>query len=352
MRFLHVVLDLSSSVAQHDFRPSRLSLLSSALQEFIREFFNQNPLGQLAVTVTRNGVAENLTPLSSSPEAHVAKVKANLDSGGSASLQNALEVATESLKHVPPYGHREILVLFSSLTTCDPGDIHRTIEAVKLHRITCSVVGLGAELFLLRRLADRTAGSYRVATSEAHVLELLNAQATAPPTKEADATPASLVRMGFPQLAAAAGDSRSFAGAEGELAGAAYACPRCGSRSKELPCECHVCGLNLISAAHLARSYHHLFPPPTFVEVPAADNRVPACYGCGVGLPGAGGGGGEAEQSILLECPECTERFCFACDLFIHEELHTCPGCEAMAGRGGKGGGGVGEGEGGTVAVV
>ena len=33
------------------------------------------------------------------------------------------------------------------------------------------------------------------------------------------------------------------------------ACGRC-----ELPSQCKVCGLSLMSSSHLARSYHHLFP--------------------------------------------------------------------------------------------
>ena len=32
----------------------------------------------------------------------------------------------------------------------------------------------------------------------------------------------------------------------------------------ELPVECRGCGLTLVSAPHLARSYHHLFPLPIF----------------------------------------------------------------------------------------
>jgi hypothetical protein len=44
-----------------------------------------------------------------------------MDAGGDASLQNALEVAVEALKDIPPYGHREVLFLLAALTTCDPG---------------------------------------------------------------------------------------------------------------------------------------------------------------------------------------------------------------------------------------
>ena len=41
-------------------------------------------------------------------ESHVAKLAGGQDFGGAASLQNALDMAVNSLKSVPPYGHREV----------------------------------------------------------------------------------------------------------------------------------------------------------------------------------------------------------------------------------------------------
>lgn len=35
----------------------------------------------------------------------------------------------------------------------------------------------------------------------------------------------------------------------------------------ELPTECHVCRITLMSSPHLARSYHHLFPVPPYDEL-------------------------------------------------------------------------------------
>ena len=43
-------------------------------------------------------------------EAHIAKLQGAMDAGGDASLQNAMNVAVESLKSIPPYGHREVLL--------------------------------------------------------------------------------------------------------------------------------------------------------------------------------------------------------------------------------------------------
>ncbi len=41
-------------------------------------------------------------------EAHIAKLRSSLDAEGDASLQNALTLCVDSLKTIPPYGHREV----------------------------------------------------------------------------------------------------------------------------------------------------------------------------------------------------------------------------------------------------
>ena len=70
-----------------------------------------------------------------------------------------------------------------------------------------------------------------------------------------------------------------------------YLCPRCRSAYCELPVECVVCGITLMSAPHLARAYHHLFPLPAFLEVPRAEapaktpkGEALCCGGCNVSL--------------------------------------------------------------------
>ena len=47
---------------------------------------------------------------------------------GEPSVQNALEVALASLKHLPLHTSREILIVYGSLTTCDPGEVQATID--------------------------------------------------------------------------------------------------------------------------------------------------------------------------------------------------------------------------------
>ena len=86
-------------------------------------------MSQLSICCTRNGVAKVITELSGSPHRHVEHLKLlgtqklGLDCAGDASVQNCLELATRQLRDVPPYGHREVLFVMTSLTTCDPGDV-------------------------------------------------------------------------------------------------------------------------------------------------------------------------------------------------------------------------------------
>jgi len=124
IRYCVVVLDLSSSATETDVRPSRLGLLSALLPPFIRAFFSTNPLSQLGLSVARQGLCERVAELSGSPEAHCAALQRLLSrpacSGGQLSLQNVVDQAVASLAHVPPYGSRELLILQSSLASCDP----------------------------------------------------------------------------------------------------------------------------------------------------------------------------------------------------------------------------------------
>lgn len=64
-----------------------------------------------------------------------------------------------------------------------------------------------------------------------------------------------------------------------KLSTGGYYCPQCYSKYCELPVECRSCGLTLVSAPHLARSYHHLFPAPNYREIPN-ENQTPICFAC------------------------------------------------------------------------
>lgn len=54
---------------------------------------------------------------------------------GNASLQNLVDLSISCLKHIPPYGHREVLVMSAALSTCDPGNVFDSVKVAKEHHI-------------------------------------------------------------------------------------------------------------------------------------------------------------------------------------------------------------------------
>ena len=88
--------------------------------------------------------ARVLSDFFESPSDHVQKICQFNEFEGNASLQNALELASDNFKAIPQYGRREVLIVFSSLTNCDPGDIQQTVRRlveldVQVEQLACAV---------------------------------------------------------------------------------------------------------------------------------------------------------------------------------------------------------------------
>lgn len=128
------------------------------MEIFIDEFFDQNPICQLGIIVMKDKRAEKLSELSGSARKHVRSLKDMVVCQGEPSLQNGLDLARQSLKMLPSHASREIIVIMSSLTTCDPTDILVTIDNLKKDGIRCSVVSLSAEIRVCRHLTEQTNG--------------------------------------------------------------------------------------------------------------------------------------------------------------------------------------------------
>ena len=64
IRHLVLVLDLSSSMTDRDMRPTRFDLMLQYAREFITEWFDQNPLGQVGVVGMRAGLGERIGEMS------------------------------------------------------------------------------------------------------------------------------------------------------------------------------------------------------------------------------------------------------------------------------------------------
>ncbi|KAF6164511.1 hypothetical protein GIB67_025337 [Kingdonia uniflora] len=206
---------------------------------------------------------------------------------GDASLQNALDLVYENLNDIPSYGHHEALILYSALTTCDPADIMETIQKCSKSKLRCSIIGLSAEIYTCKHLCQETGGTYSGIRRDL-LLE------HAPPPAIAEFAVSNLIKMGFPQRGAEGVISICSCHKEVKVGGG-YTCPRCKAHVCELPTECQICGLTLVSSPHLARSYRHLFPIMPFNEVLSALLSNPrhtlprVCFGC--------------QQTLLISLP-------------------------------------------------
>merc|ERR1711983_351250 len=115
MRHLYVILDMSENMKLQDMKPSRLLCVLNLLEKFVEEFFHLNPISQIGLIVTKNKRAELISELQGNPKAHVEQIRklAGKGSGpsnaqaatsacsGEPSLQNSLELAMQTLKHMP-----------------------------------------------------------------------------------------------------------------------------------------------------------------------------------------------------------------------------------------------------------
>jgi transcription initiation factor TFIIH subunit 2 len=163
--------------------------------------------------------------------------------------------------------------------------------------------------------------------NEAHFKELLFDHVPPPPLSMP--TMNNLLLMGFPTSIQF--DGPVLCACHQEFKTRGYQCPRCKAFVCQLPTDCVLCGMTLISSPLLARSYHHLFPVPIFKEVSwdILMMETNACFSCrqpfSIKPP-------KANLKIEMtsgrfECPKCLKYFCVDCDAFIHDVLHNCPGC-------------------------
>ncbi|KYQ88360.1 TFIIH subunit [Tieghemostelium lacteum] len=317
-RHLCLVLDFSKTLLLQDLKPSRYHCLLSTCEAFIKEYFDQNPISQLSIIITKNSKAEKISELSGNPSRHIQAMKDSIATEGEPSIQNALDVALSTLCYVPKYGSREVIFISSSLTSCDPTDIQKTtIPQLQQEQIRVSFIHLAAELHICKFIAEHTNGSSKVILNEEHFQDTIMLSCQPPPSM--GKVEASLVEMGFPQRYTSTIPTLCICHEKFKYSG--YICPRCGSKSCELPTDCQICNLSLVSSPHLARSYHHLFQIPLFQEFNWRDSdSIIKCFSCL--LPSLN------TSQLYFSCPRCHQVFCLDCDLLIHESLHNCPGCE------------------------
>lgn len=334
IRTLVLVLDCSGAMAEKDLRPNRHVMIVQYAIDFVHEFFDQNPISQLGIVTMRNGLAQMISQISGNPQDHIDALKQirKQEPKGNPSLQNALEMSRGLLLPVPAHCTKEVLIIFGSLSSTDPGDIHQTIASLVQESIRVKVIGLSAQVAICKELCKATnygdESFYKVPLDETHCKELFEEAVVPLPVNKINKG-FTLVRMGFPTRIFE--DSPTFCACHSQLMYGGYFCPNCQSKVCSLPTVCPCCDLMLILSTHLARSYHHLMPLKTFSEVPATEDfPTDNCFSCQIRFPTIRNKTGELLTSSRYRCEDCKKDFCIDCDVYIHEILHNCPACESQ----------------------
>ncbi len=336
IRTLILTIDSSEAMLEKDLRPNRHAMIIQQAIDFVHEFFDQNPISQMGIVTMRNGLAQLVSQVSGNPQDHIDALKSirKQEPKGNPSLQNALEMARGLLLPVPAHCTREVLIVFGSLSSNDPGDIHQTIASLVQEQIRVKVLGLSAEVAICKELCKQTnmgdTSFYQVLLDETHLKKLFDEAVTPLPVNKINRG-FTLVKMGFPTRIFE--EQPTFCACHAKLIYGGYFCPNCNSKVCSLPTVCPCCDLMLILSTHLARSFHHLMPLKTFVEVPAAESfPTENCYSCQMKFPVIKSQkSNQMLTSSRYRCEECKNDYCIDCDVFIHESLHTCPGCESKA---------------------
>lgn len=373
-RNLVIVIDLSVSMLETDFKPSRLEMVSKYLKNFIDEFKQQNPLSSIGLVVSKGKKAMVLSQLTQN-ERKITELLGTLSCEGGYSLQNALEFALNLLSMSPSRYKKEVLCVLSSLTTFDPSDVLNTAKKLLRDNVRCSIISLSGEVFLYSKIAQETNGEFSVPLDANHFWQILLSIIPPPPdvTSPADTQrlerqkeTSDIIQVGFPGMNSSS-DIQHICSCHLKVTSQYYICPQCGAVVCDIPCSCPICLLLLMDYSDLTRSFHHLVPPLNYkvFEPPVVSDsdsissksisprvtgkeatsshtskpsEVVKCFGCrsvlfptvvaSKAIPSVKSTASKAAPpSSVYQCPKCSELFCEDCEQFVHDRLYNCPGC-------------------------
>ncbi|KAH0793753.1 General transcription factor IIH subunit 2 [Histomonas meleagridis] len=314
IRSIVILLDLSGrGMEPREFSVSRLKLITVELEKFIISFFDQNPLSQLAITATYQGRGYVLSPLCGSVSKHL-KVVQNLEQNteyGEPSLQNGLNISASLFSSVARYSTKEIILIYGALNTIDV-KIESTIKFLKRSEITVNVIGFGASLYILSRIANETGGKYSIPLNE-NIFHKLVFDNIEPPiltdkVELRDFVPFCYVKhYDFPSF-----DINDIKeGKKVPPKSGGYKCGICGFVVFSIPVYCPSCGILLLTPPDITRTQVFLNPPLEFEK----ENAECVCNACGCII------------NEKYQCPLCGMNYCESCNTFIHGILRFCPFC-------------------------
>ncbi|SBT80680.1 general transcription factor IIH subunit 2, putative [Plasmodium malariae] len=293
--FRHIIIlfDMSSSMKERDFKPDRINVVLESLK---------NSSAKLIQSLTSN-IDDILSSL--------LKERSN-GLQGSPSLQEGLEIAHDLLIDMPMYGTKEIVIMYSSIRTCDKNNILNILELLVKNNIYVNCISIAPEMHILKYICERTKGIYKICTSKNELLNEINSVAETPLWMFG--MEPQLIHICFPVKKKIS--TQIMCSCHNNLNTDTYICNFCNSYTCKIPSKCKVCGIHLISMHDLSHITNNLQESPLFIEMKNEKSAHYSCSSCHQKL-----------YEKVSQCTKCKHVFCVECDIFIHEDLNQCPFC-------------------------
>lgn len=315
--FRHVIIlfDMSNSMKERDFKPNRINAVMDCIETFLNEFFYKNPVGQVGVVALKRNSGKLIQEMTSNADDILESIKKEIAEGleGSPSLQKGLQIGHDLLYDKPPYGTKEIFILYGSIRTCDKLNILNTVECITKNNIHVNCISVAPEMYILKHICEKTNGIYKICIDESSLQkEITNYSET--PLWMKGMEP-QLIHICFPVKTKIS--TQILCACHATLHTETYVCNFCNSNTCKIPSKCKICGMYLISMQDLSHVSNNLQDSPIFEQIDIKDTTAHlVCSTCN-----------ETLSKNVSQCVKCKNLFCFECDVYIHEDLNQCPFC-------------------------
>jgi hypothetical protein len=132
-----------------DFKPSRIALTLQHLRFFINKIFDVNPITYISVAVAYEGICKPLTGFTTNNVLLFELLdRVEVHKVGSFSLESCLKTAISMFGDVPLYSSKEMLLIQSSPSTKDQGDIFQEIELMREAKVVVNIISLIGKTFV------------------------------------------------------------------------------------------------------------------------------------------------------------------------------------------------------------
>ncbi|KAI5190619.1 transcription initiation factor TFIIH subunit 2 [Nematocida sp. AWRm77] len=300
VRKVLLVLDMSSSIEERDFLPSRKWHLKNSVLSFYREFTESNPLSTMGVVVVSEGAAHLVTSILSNEES-LAEYLDGMEGQGKFSLSAALESAYAFFQNTSFL--KEVVLVAASISFFgkSPYQIAGALieKGVKIH--TVHMLG---EMEVLKRISQESEGMFGVVEKPEDLSTLLSLLTVPSPHNTSGRL--SMVKVGFPKPI----KETSICACHLYVTETGYECPFCTTKVCSIPGVCPICEGILSAAVHLLKALHWTDSAPVFTISDAGTCRV-----CSTAC------------SSTQKCPECSTKLCLSCSTFVRHKLNFCMFC-------------------------